>query len=305
MSKTILFVIFIVGVGGALAGGRSVPLGEIACGDLAERPHPPAFTRNDGAANGRAHPTGTSALSCAQPGPANRQACQELEQQMLASTVRLAWQRWRVKDNSSGNTLLNVTKGYGTIKEGRYLVTHNHTGMPLATTKDGTFVTLSVFTTGGDPLLLHTRLPKIIITELSSETLLLDFGPFGGRGLFAADGRPSAKFMSWDTAPLEPGLEVAQIGHDGSTVRVDWVTIDKVILQGDTPRVELANFVWPGASGGGVFWNGYHIANTWSQVTVCDSSSGAVVDQHSVAALNSPQLAAPAIRTARTLSASH
>jgi hypothetical protein len=93
--------------------------------------------------------------------------------------------------------------------------------------------------------------------------------------------------------PLQRGLELAQIDWDGATALVDWVTVDKVIASQAVPRIELAGFVKPGASGGGVFWNGNHIANTSSQVTVCANSNGAVLNQHSVAALNSPQLTTP------------
>lgn len=288
MKNLILLVILLVVAGSALTIYGTLSPGASLCRKLAEQPNARALARYNTLTNGRIRPKNPGGPSCARPEPADRQICHALEQQLLASTVRLEWQRWRVNDNSPGYTLLEVAKGYGTIKEGRYLVTHNHAGMPLTAAEDGIFVTLSIFTTGGDPILLYKRLNRITITEPSPETLLLDFGTYGGQGLFESNGLPSAKFRSWESAPLQPGLEVAQIGHDGSTVKVDWVTIDRVILQGDTPRVELANFVRPGASGGGVFWNGYHIANTWTQVTVCDSSSGAVVGQHSVAALNSP-----------------
>jgi len=297
MRKLIFLAIFIVTVSSTSTGGRTVPLGAVICGSLAQQPHPRALARYDDLAKGRVRSVDAAVPSCEKPGPADARACQKLEQQMLASTVRLEWQRWSLNDKNRGYTVLDGTIGYGTVKEGRYLVTHNHAGMPLARPEDGTFVTVSVFTADGDPIWLKARLNTITITGLSPETLLLDFGSYGGQGLFAANGLPSANFKSWESVRLQPGLELAQIGWDGSTTTVDWVKIDKVILHGDTPRVELANFVRPGASGGGVFWQGYHIANTWSQVTVCDSSSGAVIGQHSVAALNLSQLTTPTNRS--------
>ena len=294
MRKSICLAIFIIAISGTLTGCRTVALGAIVCGNLSKLPNPRIFAKNDDLANGRANPVPT----CAKPRPADLRACQEIEQQILASTVRLEWQRWTLSEKNRDYTLLDGTIGYATVKEGRYLVTHNHTGMSLSNPNNGTFVTVSVSTADGDPIWQYARLNTITVTELNRETLLLDFGNYGGRGLFAAKGLPSAKFKSWESLPLQPGLEVAQIGWDEATASVDWVTIDKVIRQGGTPRVELTNFVRPGASGGGVFWKGYHIANTWSQVTVCDSSSGAVVGQHSVAALNSPHVTAPADRNA-------
>jgi hypothetical protein len=294
MRKSIFLAIFIVAINGTLTSCRTMPLGAVVCSELSKLPNPRAFAKNDDLANGRARPVPT----CAKPRPADVHACQELEQQILASTVRLEWQRWTVNDKDLGYTLLDRSTGHATIKEGRYLVTDNHAGISLSNPKKGTFVTVSIFTADGDPIWQYARLNTITVAELNPETLLLDFGNYGGQGLFTAKGLSSAKFKSWDSLPLQSGLEVAQIGWDGATANVVWVTIDKVIRQGDTPRVELSNFVRPGASGGGVFWNGYHIANTWSQVTVCDKSSGAVLRQHSVAALNSPQVTAPTDRNA-------
>jgi hypothetical protein len=42
----------------------------------------------------------------------------------------------------------------------------------------------------------------------------------------------------------------------------------------------------PGASGGGVFWNGYHIANNWAVVTINQASTGEFLASFSLVALN-------------------
>jgi hypothetical protein len=148
---------------------------------------------------------------------------------------------------------------------------------------------------------LYARLSTITIRLVNPETLVLDFGDHEGVGLFATKGLASAEFKAWEWLPLRPGLEVAQIDWDGAIANVDWVTIDNVIMPGDAPKLELASFVRPGASGGGVFWQGYHIANTLSQVTVCDKRTGAVLRQYSVAILDSPQVTAPASTMALAL----
>jgi hypothetical protein len=84
-------------------------------------------------------------------------------------------------------------------------------------------------------------------------------------------------------------MEVAQINWDGVTSHVDWVTIDQIIATGNSPQLELANSVAPGTSGSGDFWNGYHIANTRSQVTAYGENCGVVLREYSPAALNSLQ----------------
>ncbi len=43
----------------------------------------------------------------------------------------------------------------------------------------------------------------------------------------------------------------------------------------------------PGSSGGGVFWNGYHIGNNWSNSQQNDISNGKLLRAYSTVALNS------------------
>jgi hypothetical protein len=46
-----------------------------------------------------------------------------------------------------------------------------------------------------------------------------------------------------------------------------------------------------GASGGGIFWNGYHIANNWTLVEMI-GADGTILRQMTTAALNSEAVAA-------------
>jgi hypothetical protein len=180
-----------------------------------------------------------------------------------------------------------------TIKEGRYLVTHNHSGLSPSVLKSGELISGFVTTVNGELIWLGSPL-KVTVAVEDAETLVLDFGSDNGQGFFDSLGLASAEFKAGESLPLQPGMEVAQINWDGTTVQVDWVTIDKVITEHGIPRLELANVVRPGASGGGVFWNGYHVANTWSQRTEYCKNSGVVLRQYSVAALNSTQVTAQA-----------
>ncbi len=108
-----------------------------------------------------------------------------------------------------------------------------------------------------------------------------------GEALF---GSPGVEFKSPESIPLQPGVEVAQVDWDGETAHIDWVVINEIITTNGTPRLKLNNFVEAGASGGGVFWDGYHIANTWPQVTTYDEDSGNILRRYSVAALNLSQV---------------
>ena len=70
------------------------------------------------------------------------------------------------------------------------------------------------------------------------------------------------------------------------------LTEQDIVTERGTSSLELANLVTSGTSGGGVFWNGYHIANTWYQAYVF-AENGVTISRHfSAAALNSSQVAA-------------
>jgi hypothetical protein len=223
--------------------------------------------------------------------PQELQRCDHLEQQILASTVRIEWHHWIKSDDGGGYTRVDGI-GHATIKEGRYLVTHNHSEMLQSDLRNSDFNRISVITANGVPLWWKGPLDPITVAVENEETLVLDFGDYGGQGLFALMGVPSAEFKDWDSMPLQPCMVVAQVVWDGAAAHIDWVTIHDIITDSGTPRLVLDNFVTLGTSGGGVFWHSYHVANTWSQKTVLNANSGAVLRQYSVAALNSPRVTA-------------
>jgi hypothetical protein len=224
--------------------------------------------------------------------PDEVQVCDELEHQILASTVRLEWRLWMLRDDGSWYAPVDAGAGHATVKEGQYLVTHNHWGISLSDRRDGVLTTLSVYTADGKPIWQDVPVEQVTPVAEDAETLVLDFGRYGSAGVFAALGLLSAEFKPWQSLPLRSGMEVAQINWDGATARVDWVKINALITESGTPRLALANFVMLGASGGGVFWNGYHVGNTWSRVTTYGANSGALLRRHSEAALNSSHVAA-------------
>ncbi len=253
-----------------------------------------ALQQNQDMTAGQVSLADVSTASCTYPTPEKVEECKQLERQILASTVRVEWNLWVAKDgNSMMYTCVRKSIGHATIKEGRYLVTHNHWDLLLSDLGRGERVTLSVFSATGKPIWLETPLEVITIVEAGSETLVLDFGDFGAQGLFALLGIPSAEFMIWEAIPVQSGMEVAQVNWDGTTARVDWVTVDEVIIRNGVARLELVSTVIDGTSGGGVFWNGYHIANTWYRVTERRFWDGKLVRQYSVAALNPPTVAVP------------
>lgn len=71
-------------------------------------------------------------------------------------------------------------------------------------------------------------------------------------------------------------MEVAQVGWAGMTARVDWVKVQEVILDDGAPRLVLDDGVSPGASGGGIFYNGVHVANNWRLQETIETTGSAV-----------------------------
>ncbi|MCB0155521.1 MAG: hypothetical protein KDF65_12065, partial [Anaerolineae bacterium] len=227
---------------------------------------------------------------CARPlSTAEAHACRRFEAQILASTVRLEWRQWKL-DGDGGYAYVDGNIGFGTLKAGRYVVTHNHIGLPLAGPEAGSVIKISVATTTGSYIWHNMPSSAITIATEEAQTLVLDFGSQAEQELFGPHGVVSAEFKSWESLPLQAGLEVAQLDWDGTAVSIDWVPIDTVSLSEGLPRLELANFVGKGSSGGGVFWHGYHIANNWSRVTTYQKNSDQVLRQYSVVALNSPRV---------------
>lgn len=217
-----------------------------------------------------------AAPSCANPTSDLAAVCDEIAQRILAATVRLEFH------GPAGGI------GHGTIIGGRYLLTHNHypvTAAALNNGGEGLVTAVSVFRANGDIVLLKAPLAYFKVIREEPEMLLLDFQAYGGVGFFDSLGVPSIAWQDGNAPLPAVGSEVAQVNWDGSTARVDWVRVTASHDDGGVARIELDNFVEQGASGGGVFYNGVHIANNWTRQTD-RLESGAIVRQYSVAALN-------------------
>lgn len=216
--------------------------------------------------------------SCANPTPELTPNCNALAQQALAATVRIEFH------GPSGGI------GHGTVLGGRYVLTHNHypvSAAALANGGEGEVTAISVLKVNGDIILLKAPLTYFTVVDDIPEALTLDFQEYGGIGFFDSLGVPSAESTTLDQLSLQPGVEVAQVDWNGATAHVDWVRVTAVHTNGDTSYLELENFIGQGASGGGVFYNGVHIANNVSRSTTRVAETGQTLRQYSVAALNS------------------
>jgi hypothetical protein len=229
-------------------------------------------------------PTTAEAL-CAQAATASSPICETLEQKILASVVRL-WIRGPAVDDHTQHT---DSIGHGTVVAGRYLVTHNHFQVDIAFLEQmphNGAAAVSLYRASGERIVVEALPNVFTIVYEDRETLVLDFGIVEDKGFFETHGLQSARLSTWHEIRLGPEMHVAQVDWDGERAHIDWVAVNKIVTQEGTPRLVLSNGVSRGASGGGIFWNGYHIANNWSLIETV-GADGNVLRQVTIAALNS------------------
>jgi hypothetical protein len=217
--------------------------------------------------------------------PNNEVSCTQWEQQILAATVRIQMRSSVEFDLDMGREpMSHEAISHATVVGGRYLLTHNHFKISPKYQGNGTSLYATLYLTSNEMI---AEAATFTIAYADTETLMLEFTDKEGRGLFDILDIPSAQLLAWGSLSLEPGMEVAQINWDGTTTHINCVQIESVVIDEGTPRLDLKNYIQPGSSGGGVFWQSYHIANNWQRTALYESGSTLMLHQFSSAALNS------------------
>jgi len=175
---------------------------------------------------------------------------------------------------------------------GRYLVTHNPFSLSPENRNDGYLRKLSAYRLDGTVLIYDAPFHVFEVLIAEPQTLVFDFGEYDRQGALAYYGMASAEFGQWQALNPQPGDEVAQVNWDGRVTSVDWVRVSAIGEKNGTPVLEMDNFVEPGASGGGIFYEGYHLGNNWIRATDTEATTGQTVRQFTLAALNTADLLA-------------
>jgi hypothetical protein len=102
MKKLIFLVTLAIVAGSILASWQSRSLGAAIRSNLPIPPNSRVLHRNENLADNRPRPVDASGPLCAKPRPDEIAACDQLEQQFLASTVRLGW-RCLIKNDDGHN----------------------------------------------------------------------------------------------------------------------------------------------------------------------------------------------------------
>jgi hypothetical protein len=219
--------------------------------------------------------------TCIQP-TVNNDLCATQEAQILDSVVRFALHA----EFQKGQPIdFFGSVGHATVMAGRYMVTHNHYSvdlLALSPTNTQGLTGFSLYNAAGERIVRNAPVHTFQVSAQDAQTLVLDFGP----DYFNNLNIPSASFIAAQSAELSIGAEVAQLDWDGERAYVVWTTMARVVTQHASPHLELEHYAMMGASGGGVFWQGQHIANNWAHVTMTDPDSGAFMRAYSLAALN-------------------
>ena len=231
---------------------------------------------------------------CQRPLPWNKAHCEEMEQEILDTTVRIAFHGVIEIEDSRDMIQIKGTISHATVKDGRYLLTHNHFGIPLSQLQifnryaNRSFSGVSVYRLDGTAVLDHAPLDTFTVVSEKGETVLLDFGTIAGEGYFAHVGIASAEVTKACTARLAPNTEVALIDWDEQRhTRVVWAQIQTVYQEKGLSLMQIDHFIETGASGGGVFLHNQHIGNNWARIIETDLNTGNVSQQLTLVALNS------------------
>lgn len=227
--------------------------------------------------------TSEASVLCEEPASPLELSCDMQVRRILASVVRYEF----FSPEHDGSDRLISGLGHGTVKDGRYLVVHNHFGVDLVEFETGARDALIGMHNGLGDLFLWDHSTRFTVVVEEVEALVLDFGvDDDGQGFFESKWIQSATFEDWQLKEPAPGQSVAQVVWDGSRSDITWTSIKEVILDNGVPRIVLANPLLHGASGGGVFLDGSHIAVNWERGKHLDEN-GAVIEEFSTAALNS------------------
>lgn len=224
-----------------------------------------------------------------EPTGAEIETRQQIEKRILNSTIRFYIETWAVKPDESGYDF-DSASGHGTLKDGRYLVTHNHFSTPLSSQshdRESNAYSMVTLTDSNGEARFKGPVSDFEIVWEDPETLVITHKD---SDLFEKLGFVSAEFREWSSVPLKAGMEVAQVDWDGATTRVDWTTVQEITVNEGTPWLVLADDVTLGASGGGIFWQGVHIANNWLLVQEL-GASGELLGATTKVALNSAPVA--------------
>ncbi len=189
------------------------------------------------------------------PTPTATPTPNSVEQQILNSTVLI-----RITFQCPGRSNVCYAYSHATVKDDQTLITHDHfEHLHHPVTK------IELFTADGTPIPVSGGFTKYG-NHTQTSTLVFSPGTFNSL--------TPATFQSGTM--LQAGDRVAVIDWDGSnpgSTHVVWATVERTIWA-DNPydtvppvlTVQLDIVAKPGTSGGGVFYQGIHIANNWQNI---------------------------------------
>lgn len=215
----------------------------------------------------------------------------DLEQDILSTTVRLHLRSWIPRRGGSSYEVVN-SLAHATVKGGCCLVTHNHFDIPLplgtGAHKAGPYTDITITDWRGKRV-FRAPLADFIVVYKGEEVLVLALAEEQNSCWLEDLGFQSAHFSLPKQIDLQSGMKVAQVDWDGRCTRIDWTVANDFAETEHSRVLKLEDPIRLGASGGGIFYNGSHIANNWMLTRGLDND-GKTIFEHSFAISNDHEL---------------
>ncbi|NJN53520.1 MAG: RHS repeat-associated core domain-containing protein [Anaerolineae bacterium] len=174
-----------------------------------------------------------------------------LEQQILASTILLEFTYQGADACPIGSILSCQAFSHGTIVDDQTLLSHNHFDEFKYSISR-----ITLYDSSGNLIQYNGSVTQRFTEGEQSSTFEFDSSVFSGQ--------TSATFENNISSGVQVGDEVAVIDWDGAnpgSTKVVWANVMSISTYDGVPSLQVDVNVNKGASGGGIFFNGSHIAN--------------------------------------------
>ncbi|RMG76478.1 MAG: RHS repeat-associated core domain-containing protein [Chloroflexi bacterium] len=191
------------------------------------------------------------------PAPTPTPTPDPVVQQILDSTVLLQIQYQGPTACPVGTAQFCIANSHGTVLDDQTILSHNH-----FQELSFSIHSITLYDAYGNVIPSNGGFTQQYLSNSQTSTLTFASGTFSSQ--------TPATFGNVSTTGIQNGDRVAVIDWDGinpGSTHVVWANVTDISNHDGTQALKVDVTVNGGASGGGVFFNGTHIANNWTSGT--------------------------------------